>query len=158
MTLCHAWTLSARPSHIHIASMAQKFRSKIVRRLASRRTVFASKLLPLSQPLHDACKTDCGRSNSHSHSHSRSHSHCRSCSRSQSRSRSSRSPCFRSIYESDYTSCAHLRPCFRSIYESDYTSCAHFRPCFRRIPQCPFFGMLCVLGLHLLRAFPPVFS
>ena len=82
MTLCHAWTLSARPSHIHIASMAQKFRSKIVRRLASRRTAFASKLLPLSQPLHDACKTDCGRSNSHSHSHSHSPSNCRSCSQS----------------------------------------------------------------------------
>ena len=53
MTLCHAWTLSARPSHIHTASMAQKLRSKLVRRLASRRTVFAAKLLPLSQPLHE---------------------------------------------------------------------------------------------------------
>ena len=53
MILCHAWALSARPSHIHTASMAQKLRSKIVRRLASRRTVFAAKLLPLSQPLHE---------------------------------------------------------------------------------------------------------
>ena len=29
MTLCDAWTLSARPSHIHTASMAQKLRNKL---------------------------------------------------------------------------------------------------------------------------------
>ena len=54
--------------------MAQKFRSKIVRRLASRRTVFASKLLPLSQPVRDAYKIDFGHNNSHSLTSSQPHS------------------------------------------------------------------------------------